>query len=189
MVGINYLLDELIDKIKNDKVVSFPTETVYALSCSTYSIEAIERIYKIKERDINKLFSIFVDIRYLDDFVVYNDDLKKFIFDELNGGTTIIFNKKNRDILPNIKSDTLGIRYPKHEFTRTLLNKLDNLPIVATSVNKSGEKPLCEYNDIVNNFNSIDLIIDNNDLINSIISGVPSKILSVAGGDVKIIRK
>ena len=59
---MEYLVDKLIKYIDAGKVVSFPTETVYALSCDAINEKAIDKIYKIKKRDKSKLFSVFIDI-------------------------------------------------------------------------------------------------------------------------------
>ena len=182
---IDKIIDNLIINIKNGKIVSFPTETVYALSCDANNKTAIDKIYEIKNRDKNKLCSIFVDIEDIENYVYF--DNKDFVYNNLLQGNTIIFNKKN-NILPLINSNTLGIRYPKHNFTRQLLKKL-KIPIIATSVNISGEKPLTNYNDIKNNFKNIDYIVDNSLLKDNIIIGKPSKIISIVDNDVKVIRE
>lgn len=185
----NELIEQLVKNIIQGNIVSFPTETVYSLSCDINNSNAINKIYKIKNRDFNKLFSVFVDLKFLDNFVIYNSNLKTTIQEELSCGTTIVFNKKNNNVLKNIKGNSIGIRYPRHDFSRKLLKKLGGLPIVATSVNKSGENALCDYNEIIDNFADIDFVVDNNLLENKIISGKPSKIISVVDGDIKIIRE
>lgn len=185
----NEIIDELIKNMINGKVVSFPTETVYALSCDANNIDAINKIYELKNRPKNKLFSVFVDIDFLDEYVVYDSDLKDFIFNELNNGTTIIFNKKNNKVLPYIEGDTIGIRYPKHNFTRLLLKQLGNFPIVATSVNKSGEMPICDYDKIVKNFSDIDFVVDNDLLKNDVMSGRPSRVVSVIDRNMVVVRE
>lgn len=187
MTEKSYIFD-LIKYINDGKIVSFPTETVYALSCDANNLEAIENIYKIKNRDRNKLFSVFLDFDLLDSFVCYDKDrFENVVKTELSEGTTIIFNKKSENILPYIESNTIGIRIPKHDFTRKLLKKL-NKPIVATSVNLSGQNPLCDYNTIKTNFPQISYVLDNDLLLNSNISGKPSKIISLVDGAMELVR-
>lgn len=183
---IGEIIDKLILNIEKGNVVSFPTETVYSLSCDANNIDAINKIYKIKNRDKSKLCSIFIDIEDIEKYVSFDD--KDFVYDNLLQGNTIIFNKKNSNILPLIESYTLGIRYPKHDFTRLLLKKM-KIPIIATSVNVSGEAPLISYDIIKNNFLDIDYVVDNSLLKNSIIYGKPSKIISLVDGNKKIIRE
>lgn len=182
---IDKILDDLIINIKNGKIVSFPTETVYALSCDANNKTAIDKIYKIKNRDKSKLCSVFIDIEDIENYVYF--DNRDFVYNNLLQGNTIIFNKKD-NVLPLINSATLGIRYPKHNFTRMLLKKL-KIPIIATSVNISGEEPLIDYNTIKNNFKNIDYVVDNSLLKDSIINGKPSKVISIVDNDVKVIRE
>ena len=54
---------------------------------------------------------------------------------------------------------TVGIRIPKHDFCLNLINKIKK-PIVTTSINKHGDKPLNTINDIQNNFPQINLFKD-----------------------------
>lgn len=183
------VISRLIQNIIDGKIVSFPTETVYALCCDANNIDVINKIYEVKNRSRSKLFSVFVDIDFLNDYVVYGNDLKDFIYNELSKGTTIIFDKKNSNILPYIESNTVGVRYPKHNFTRLLLKKLGNFPIIATSVNKSGEEPLCNYSEIIKQFKGIDFIVDGALLSDVVCCGKSSKIVSVAGGCIEIVRE
>ncbi len=182
---IDKILGDLIINIKNGKIVSFPTETVYALSCDANNKTAIDKIYEIKNRDKSKLCSVFIDIEDIENYVYF--DNKDFVYNNLLQGNTIIFNKKD-NVLPLINSATLGIRYPKHNFTRMLLKKL-KMPIIATSVNISGEEPLIDYDIIKNNFKNIDHVVDNSLLKDSIINGKPSKVISIVNNKIKIIRE
>lgn len=70
-----------------------------------------------------------------------------------------------------------------------LLLKTINKPIVATSVNYSGDKPLYDYKEIIKNFPQINYIVNNNVLKNSVISGKPSKIISVVNNIIEIVRE
>ena len=180
------LIDKLIKYIDDGKVVSFPTETVYALSCDATNEKAINKIYEIKKRDKTKLFSVFVDIDLIKNFVYFDNE--EFVYKNLQEGNTIIFNKK-KGVLPAIKSNTLGIRYPKHNFTRLLLKKLKN-PVVATSANVSGQEPICSYEEIIKNFEKdVDFVVDNSLLDDDFMSCKPSKIVSVVDGKIKVVRE
>ena len=53
-------LDEIINAFSQGKVVCIPTDTVYAISCDATNIDAIKKIYQIKERALNKTLPIFV---------------------------------------------------------------------------------------------------------------------------------
>ena len=63
--------------------------------------------------------------------------------------------------------NTLGIRIPNHPFCKLIANSC-NLPITTTSVNRTGEPPRNNVDEILNSFpTEIDLIIEDGDLVNS----------------------
>ena len=41
-----------------NKVIIFPTDTVYGIGCSVFDKEAQKRIYEIKNRPLNKRLSV-----------------------------------------------------------------------------------------------------------------------------------
>lgn len=44
--------------IKSGGIVIFPTDTVYGIGCNPYNKEAVQKIYKIKSREISKSLPI-----------------------------------------------------------------------------------------------------------------------------------
>ena len=63
--------------------------------------------------------------------------------------------------------NTLGIRIPNHPFCKLIANSC-TLPITTTSVNRTGEPPRNNVDEILNSFpTEIDLIIEDGDLVNS----------------------
>ena len=57
-----------ISLLKNGGVFCYPTETLYGLGCLANNEEAIEKIYKIKQRDKEKnLTLIFKDLNMIED--------------------------------------------------------------------------------------------------------------------------
>jgi len=114
--------------LKNDGVGVIPTDTLYGLVGSAFSKKAINRIYKIKNRNKNKKLIILISsIR----------DLKKF---------KIKINKEEAKILkkfwPGRVSIILGniaFRLPKKKSLLKILRKTG--PLVAPSANPEGKKP------------------------------------------------
>ena len=80
-------------------------------------------------------------------------------------------------------SNTLGIRFSKHPFCISLANYC-SVPITTTSVNRTGEEPKTNVDEILNSFkNEIDLIIEDGTLMNS-----ASKIYKYEAGNLRNIR-
>lgn len=149
--------------IKNGGIVVFPTETVYGIGTNGLDKNAVEKLYKIKERPLNKPISLLVSDFEMIEKVAKNITeveyklMKKFF----PGPLTIILNK--RDIVPDIVTsggDTVGIRMPKEEITRKLI-EYAGVPIAAPSANISGKPSGTNLQEIIQEFEGkVDYFID-----------------------------
>ena len=89
---------KLISLLKNGGVFCYPTETLYGLGCLANNEEAIEKIYKIKQRDKEKNFTlIFKDLDMIEDLCSPTDIQKKQeYFAVLALGSTFVRTWKKR---------------------------------------------------------------------------------------------
>ena len=156
------MINKIIEILKNGGLIALPTDTIYGLIGDPFSKVAVEKAYKLKNRDKAKKLSIFLDSRdKIKDICYTNDFIENFIKNELENNT-IILKKKDENYLSLISNDTIGIRVPNNDFIIDFL-KVYNKPIFATSINISGQKECFSYEDVLKNFsNKIDLIIQNN---------------------------
>ena len=67
---------KLISLLKNGGVFCYPTETLYGLGCLANNEEAIEKIYKIKQRDKEKNFTLIFLLVSIFIFPIGIPDLK-----------------------------------------------------------------------------------------------------------------
>ena len=108
--------------------------------------------------------------------------MKKFF----PGPLTIILNKK--DIVPDIvtsRGSTVGIRMPKEEITRKLI-EYAGVPIAAPSANISGKPSGIDLQEIIKEFgDKVDYYIDGG---KSKI-GIGSTIVKVENNTIKILRE
>ena len=135
-------LSEIIKQnpvILNQKVIVFPTDTVYGLGAKWLDFEGIEKIYEIKKRDGRKPIAILVShIDQILPFIEINypnslELLKKY----WPGAVTFIFKKKaNFDY----QTETIAFRMPNSRVALTLIDHFG--PLATTSVNLSGEKEI-----------------------------------------------
>lgn len=176
--------------IKNDGVAIIPTETVYGLACSPFSAKAIERIYEIKKRDLGKpLALLFSSVMQMKNFAIIENWQNKIIEQFSPGPVTYLLNKKPDSAFSqnlNHNEKKIAMRIPDHKFVLELLNEL-NFPIVATSVNISGEPPAisaCLIDDSI--IEKVDFIYDGGPSKLK----TPSTIIDISSSlDVKIIRE
>lgn len=174
--------------IKNGGIVVFPTETVYGIGTNGLDKEAVERLYKIKERPLNKPISLLVsDYEMIEKVVKDINELEYKIMKKFfPGPLTIILNKK--DIVPDIvtsRGSTVGIRMPEEEITRKLI-EYAGVPIAAPSANISGKASGIDLQEIVKEFgDKVDYYIDGG---KSKI-GIGSTIVKVENNTIKILRE
>ncbi|WP_353277885.1 L-threonylcarbamoyladenylate synthase [Wolbachia endosymbiont (group A) of Agelastica alni] len=181
------MVSKIINAIQNNLLVCFPTETVYALACNALGNESIGKIYQIKKRSQNKPLSIFVsDIYNLTKIAKVKERYVDLINHFSPGSITYILPLKNNNILPNeFFKDSIGIRIPEHPIAISILNKL-KVPIVATSINISGEKSVCKADDIPQSIKQhLSVVIEDDELV----SGIESTIIDLTEDKIKVLRE
>jgi L-threonylcarbamoyladenylate synthase len=173
--------------IKGGGIVSFPTETVYALGADACNEEMVAKVYRIKRRDRSKPISVFLkgaqDVRRLVDSV--SPDAEKLMQKFWPGPLTLVFKCTNPKLsLVLAKGEKLGVRVSPSKLIARLLDEA-RVPITATSANISGKKSCVAANRVFYFFNGrVDLILDGGK------SKVflPSTVLDVSGEEVSLIR-
>lgn len=156
--------------LKNGFLVAFPTETVYGLGSDATNIDAVSRIFSIKNRPINHPLILHIgSLTELNDWAIdipeYAHSLAKKYWP---GPMTLILNrsKKVKDFVTGGQS-TVGIRIPNHEIALSLLNefkKIGSGAIVAPSANKFGKVSPTTYEhvykELSKDLNKNDFILD-----------------------------
>lgn len=130
------------EDIKNGKLVSFPTETVYGLGANALNIEAVMKIFEYKGRPLSDPLIVHVTSTEMALSLVEIDNNTEELFYILSkkywpGPLTIILKANYKVLNPIITANTgfVGLRHPNHEIASKLIN-LSNLPIAAPSANK-----------------------------------------------------
>jgi L-threonylcarbamoyladenylate synthase len=120
-------------------VVVFPTTSLYGLAADASNPVAVEKVFTIKQRPLNKPILILVpdirDIQYLvQDIPLAAQRIMTALWP---GNLTLIF-KAGNGLLPILTAGTgkIGIRLPIHPVTRLLVHAAGR-PITATSANIS----------------------------------------------------
>ena len=167
----------------------YPTDTVWGLGCDARNKEAVNKIYKLKERAEYKSMVILVcDEKMLNRYV---KDVPAIAWDLIETATrplTIIY-PGARMLAENViaADGSVGIRLVKDEFCKNLIHKFGK-PIVSTSANISGEPAPSSFKDIkLDVLNKVDYIVNYRQ--KEINNTQPSSIIKVAlNGEIKIIR-
>nr|WP_234393444.1 Sua5/YciO/YrdC/YwlC family protein [Francisella adeliensis] len=132
----------IINELKNNNVVSIPTDTVYGLSCLIKQ-SSVEKIINLKNRDSSKGFIIishdFNHInKYIDIEKLTNEQLK-LIQIPISTPTTWIVPAKSEFFWLTGGRPTVAIRIVKTKTVEKICSSL-NCAIISTSANLSGEE-------------------------------------------------
>ena len=176
-------IDLLVKELKKGKIVAFPTDTVFGLGCIYDDLNAIEKIFIAKNRDLNKSLPMMCNnLKMINEYAFVDNNSKKIIKEFMPGALTIILNKK--EIISHIgDKDTIAIRIPDDYWIRELIKKLKK-PLLVTSANISNEESLIDYLDVYHKLNNrIDYIVKGKAL-----NKISSTIVDVRE-DLKILRE
>ena len=135
-------IKEVKNALLNNKIVAFPTDTVFGLACLYGDEIAFQKIYEAKNRSINKKLPIMVsDYNMLIKYCVVNKKTKKLIDKFMPGPITLILKYINSD-------DTVAVRMPNDKWIIELIKEIDK-PLYVTSANISGKGSLIKSDDVL----------------------------------------
>lgn len=180
------IMKKIIDVINNDGVVIMPTDTIYGIVAKATNEDVIKKVYSLKKRDDRKPMLILVsDKEMLKNYVLSINEIEQTLIDSLwPGPLTIIFDKKNISDLLTGGLNTVGIRIPANKDLLDIITRV-GVPLLSTSVNLSGEKSAtCVSNISESMLDNVDYVYDNGEC-----NDVPSTIVRVVDGEVKILRE
>ena len=134
---------ELAEILKNDGVISVPTDTVFGVCARIASKDAHDNLVKTKNRPHDKLFPIMcADEDQIKSIAIVNDKAERLIRKFMPGPITLVLPKQPE--LPeyvNNGGDTIAIRMATSKPVEDLIRKT-GIPIFMSSANKS-EEPTC----------------------------------------------
>lgn len=163
----------IIEELKKGRVLAYPSDTIYGIGCDAESKMAVEKIFKIKKRDDKHPLLILVNnFSMLKKYCYISCDqereLRK-IWNKNEPPTTVILkSKKNLPSMITCGHDSIAVRMLRNngnlQKIELLIKIIEGiaLPLISTSLNKSGEETLKSLESIDNYFTDekLDLAID-----------------------------
>ena len=143
-----------VETMKRGSVILYPTDTVWGIGCDATNVEAVKRVYQIKQRDDSKALICLVDSdarlqRYFHQVPdVAWQLIDSLIGDEYSKPTTLVLDGAINLAENLIAEDgSIGIRITNEPFSKELCFRFQKA-IVSTSANISGEPAAQNYCDI-----------------------------------------
>ncbi|MDE5793766.1 MAG: threonylcarbamoyl-AMP synthase [Muribaculaceae bacterium] len=182
-------LKEALRVLKEGGIILYPTDTVWGIGCDARNPEAVEKIFKLKERADSKSMLVLVGSEgMLQRTVKSVPEIAWQLIDVAVNPMTIIYDYPV-GVADNLKADdgSLGIRITTEKFSRTLCERMRG-PIVSTSANKSGKPTPMTFSEISSEIkNGVDYVCKFRQKDKA--SSKPSNIIKITKENiVKVIR-
>lgn len=137
----------------------YPTDTIYGFGANPFNEDAKMKIGKVKGRNEWKRYIFLIqNVQLLQQYVELNSEKHiDFLISIWPNPISVVLklNNKTSEIL---KSETGAFRVPNNRFCLKLLSEIQ-MPLISTSVNRSGNPPLLEPSLIIEEFgNEVDAI-------------------------------
>ena len=182
------LLEQAAEVLRNDGVIVYPTDSVYAIGCSMLSRKGLEQIARIKQVDPSKALLSFV-CHDLSNLSHYANQLPNPVFRLLKhylpGPFTFILPvSKQVPRLMQSKKSTIGLRVPDNRIATGLAAQL-GIPILSASVPVEDPDVLADPELLLEQFDKlVDLVIDGG------MGGIePSTVVDLTGDEPAVVRQ
>lgn len=181
---------EAVRVLKAGGVILYPTDTVWGLGCDATNAEAVERIYRIKQRQDSKALIVLADSEaMISRYVAEVPEVAWDVIELATKPTTVIFDR-GLNLAPNLlaQDGSVGIRLSREAFSSQLCFHLRK-PIVSTSANVSGQPSPRIFREIIEEIRQqVDYVVRYRQ--DDITPASPSSVIKLGrGGEVKIIRE
>lgn len=179
------IVEKAVKILELGGVVVYPTETLFGLGANVFDVNAVQRIFEIKGRDLKKPSSIaFRDLDQVKKFLEFTPMAMKLARKFLPGPLTIILNSKI-EFDEFLGGNKVSVRIPDNPVAQAILDEI-KFPITATSANLSGGKDPVEVKDVLEQIgDKVDLILDGGRCK----YGKPSTVVDATSEEIKVVRE
>ena len=137
------------------KVFIYPTDTIYGIGANPFNHDAVEKINKIKGRELGKRYILLINsienlVKYVE---LKSEKHLDFLLSIWPNPVSVVLplNSNSKRLLG---AQTASFRIPNERFCMKLLSELQ-MPLISTSVNYTGQEPLVEPSVIKDEFSSL----------------------------------
>jgi L-threonylcarbamoyladenylate synthase len=167
-------------------LIAFATDTVYGLGTLAFNPQAINRIYKVKERSReNPIPVLMASSAELPHVAVRLSSLAMRLAEHFWPGPVTLVVLRNPRLPDEISVfPTVGVRVPDHPSTQALLDASG--PLAVTSANRSGRPSPCTAEEVLMELGGrIDLLLDDGRTP----GGAPSTVIDCTQSKPRILRE
>lgn len=127
-------IDRVVETLEKDGVIIYPTDSVYAFGCSIRSARAVERLRRIKGKDLTTFSVVFDSLAQAAEYCRVDNNQFQLLRRNLPGAFTFLLAASSR--MPDKaleKRHTIGVRIPDNPIPRAIIERL-GAPLLTSSV-------------------------------------------------------
>jgi len=186
MVVVKRFNKNVVAGLRRGGIAVIPTDTIYGVVGSAFSRTAVERIYRLRRRNVKKpMIVLLASVRELSRFGVRVDAaIVSFLHRVWPGKVSVILPVKDkRFAYLHRGTSTLAFRIPPLKSLRALLKKTG--PLVAPSANPEGKSPARTVNEAREYFgDDVDIYVDKGKC-----PAHPSTVVALRWGRITLVRR
>lgn len=183
-------LQQAADTLRKGGVILYPTDTIWGIGCDATNDEAVERVFRIKQRaDSKAMISLVDSFQTLNNWVKVMPQAAKNEIERAERPLTIIYDHpQNISTALKAPDGSAAFRITLAEFTQELCRLLGK-PLVSTSANVSGKPSPESFDEIDDNLKEmVDYVCSYGR--NSSKAGKPSRVIKISDdNNVIVIRE
>ncbi|MFN8165177.1 MAG: L-threonylcarbamoyladenylate synthase [Bacteroidia bacterium] len=178
------------DVLRKGGIILYPTDTIWGIGCDATNPDAVEKIYKLKNRPGQKSMIILLDVEGRLNSYVKEIPEQAFDLIEVSDKPLTIIYDGAKNLAPNLIAEdgSIAIRITGDDFCKNLIGRTGK-PLVSTSANLSGQPSPASFHDIDPEIvNGVDYVVNWRQEERN--NGKASSIIRIRrGGLFEIIRK
>ena len=192
------LVKEIVQALKDGKVIAYPTDSGYALGCKMGLKKPLQQIKKIRDLDDKHNFTLICrDLSEISHYAKVDNIVYRLLKRVTPGGYTLILSATSKvpGLMLNKSKKTIGIRIPDHPVPRIIIEALGE-PLLSTTFILANKEIVSVYSeDFVNEpcAQMIDYILESDycgyqptTVVD--MTKMPSRVLRIGSGDASIFK-
>ena len=155
-------INRVLMNLREGKIILYPTDTIWGIGCDATNPDAVDKVYRIKQRTDQKSMLVLVDSpNMISSYVKIVPSVTWELLESSDEPLTIIY-PGAKNLAPNLinQDGTIGIRVCNSDFCQRVISGFRK-PIVSTSANISGKNYPKFFREIEESIrNQVDYIVD-----------------------------
>jgi L-threonylcarbamoyladenylate synthase len=179
-------LSAAVDAIRRGEVVAFPTDTLYGLAVDPRSDTALEALFALKGRSLDRVVALVGSSLAQAEEVAEMSGTARRLADRFWPGplTLVVTARPMIAARARSASGLVGIRVPDHPVARALAEACGHV-LTATSANVSGQAATSSPDDVAVRLPGVAVLVDSGPSP----GGPPSTLVEATSSDVQLLRE